>query len=189
MEKYISESVVARHFLALTEAQSMHIRDHASIARAEAALGAQGRSIVNVLVVKTAQELGFTDRQILSSDTTVQEPAIGYPHEPGILKGMAERVARALKKLTAGGVKLAHEGIEKAKEIYRGVKEHHLFAKTKGEKKQLLEQIVKKSTEMIEMTKEVIQQVSARCGRVKQGTTAKLKRVVEVSTQLIPQIR
>jgi len=34
----------------------------------------------------------------LSSDTTVQEPQIGYPHEAGILRGIAQRVYRAAMK-------------------------------------------------------------------------------------------
>jgi len=107
MEKYISESVVARRFPCLTELPMMHIRDHARFARAEAGLGAEGKAEVNALIIKTAQALGFSGREILSSDTTVQEPLIGYPNEPGILNGWAEQIERSLKKLKTGGVKLA----------------------------------------------------------------------------------
>ena len=189
MEDYISESVVARRFLDLQDEELKPIRDHSSMARAEAALGAQGKEAVNALVIKTAQQLNFTDGQTLSSDTTVQEPAIGYPNEPGILKGMAERIERALKKLKAGGVKAAKEGIEQTKQLYRSVKHHHLFAKTKEEKQKILNEIVKQSEELIERTKAVLEQVSERCGRVKQGAAATLKRMVEVSTTLIPQIK
>jgi hypothetical protein len=189
MEKYVSESVVARRFLDLTEEQMMHVRDHSSIARAEAALGAEGKAEVNALIIGEAQELGFTSGRILSSDTTVQEPAIGYPNEPGILKGLAERIERALKKLKQRGVKLAQAGIEKAKEIYARVKEHHLFGTTKEEKQNTLTHIVKQSETLIEMVKQVINQVSTRCGRLKQQAAAKLQQMVEVARQLIPQIR
>ena len=164
MEDYISESVVARRFLDLKDGELKQIRDHSSIARAEAALGAEGKAAVNALVIKTAEKLQFTDGQTLSSDTTVQEPAIGYPNEPGILKGWAERIERALQKLRAGGVKVAKEGIEQAKEVYRSVKQHHLFAKTKAEKKKILDEIVKQSAELHETTQVVIEQVSARWG-------------------------
>jgi hypothetical protein len=85
MEDYLSESVVARRFLALKDPEGRQIRDHSSIARAEAALGAEGKAAVNALVIRTAAQLRFTDGQTLSADTTVQEPAIGYPNEPGIL--------------------------------------------------------------------------------------------------------
>jgi hypothetical protein len=189
MEKYSSESVVARRFLDLTEQQLMHVRDHSAIARAEAALGAEGKAAVNALIISTAQELGFAKSEILSADTTVQEPVIGYPNEPGILRGMAERIERNLKKLTAGGVKLAQAGIEKAKEIYKSVKQHHLFATTKEERKKLLEHLVKQSAALISTTKGVIQQVSPRCGQCKQKAAAKLQRMVEVSQQLLPQIK
>jgi hypothetical protein len=188
MEKHLSESVVARAFLGLTEEQMMHIRDHASIARAEAALGAEGKAEVNALIIKTAEDLGFSGREIISSDTTVQEPAIGYPNEPGILKGWAERIERVMKKLKAGGVKLAQEGIEKAREIYKSVKQHHLFAEGQEEKKKILEEIVKQSRKLARVGEEVIKQVSDRCGPVKQVARARLKRMMEVARTLIPQI-
>jgi hypothetical protein len=189
MEDYLSESVVARRFLALQDAELQPIRDHSSIARAEAALGAAGKGAVTALIIKTAEQLKFTNGETLSSDTTVQEPAIGYPNEPGILKGMAARIERALQKLRAGGVKAAKAGIAQAQQIYRSVKEHHLFAKTKEEKTKRLAAIVAQSEVLIALTQEVIQHVSERCGRVKQSAAAKLNRMVEVSSTLIPQIK
>lgn len=189
MEEYLSESVVARRFLALPDAELKSIRDHSSIARAEAALGAEGKAAVNALVLKTAERLKFTDGETLSADTTVQEPAIGYPNEPGILKGWTERIARALQKLRARGVKAARAGIAQAREIYKSVKHHHLFAKTKEEKQQILEQIVKQSEELAKTVQEVSKQVSKRCGRVKQSAAARLRQMGEVAWALLPQIK
>lgn len=188
-EKHLSESVVARCFLDLTAQQMMHVRDHSSIARAEADLGAEGKKEVNALVIQAAQEAGFTNDELLSSDTTVQEPLIGYPNEPGILKGLAARIARALVKLKRRGVKRAPEGIAQTKEIYQSVKEHHLFAKTKAEKQKILARLVKQSEQLISTTQEVIKQVGPRCGPVKQSAVAKLKHMVEVARELIPQIK
>lgn len=190
MEKQISESVVARRFLDLTEQKMMHIRDHSSISRAEEALGAEGKAEVNALIIKAARELGFTSGKILSSDTTVQEPLIGYPGEPGILKGWTQRIERALKKLKAGGVRAAAQcGIEKVKEIYQSVKEHQLFAKTKEERKKIIEKLVEQSEGLREKIEEVIKQVSERCGRIKLSAKSKLKKMAEVARQLIPQIK
>jgi len=190
MEEYLSESVVARRFLELKVEQVQQIRDHSSIARAEAALGAEGKAAVNALVIKTAQQLQFTDGQTLSADTTVQEPAIGYPNEPGILKGLAERIARALKKLRAGGVKAAaREGIAQAQAVYRSVKHHHLFAQTQEEKKKILAEIVQQSEELIARTQAVVAHVSARCGHGKQRAAATLRRMVAVAHTLLPQIK
>lgn len=189
MEEYISESVVARRFLDLQEPEVKQIRDHASIARAEAALGAAGKAAVNAVLLHTAVQREFTHGQTLSSDTTVQEPAIGYPNEPGILKGWAERIARALQKLKARGVQAAQAGIAQAQEVYRRVKQHHLFAKTQAEKQQILADLVTQSAALHETAQAVIAQVSARCGHVKQRAVATLRRLVAVSHTLLPQIR
>lgn len=189
MEEYISESVVARRFLELPDGALAQVRDHSAIARAEAALGAEGKAAVNGLVLKTAEQLRFTDRATLSADTTVQEPAMGYPNEPGILKGWAERLERALKKLKARGVKGASAGIAQAREMYRRVKHHHLFAKTNAEKQQVLAELVAQSEALSELAQAVSQQVSQRCGRVKQGAAAQLKHLIAVARTLLPQIQ
>lgn len=189
MEEYLSESVLARRFLDLQVARLQQIRDHSSIARAEAALGAAGKAAVNALVITTAQEVGFAGTELLSSDTTVQEPAIGYPNEPGILKGWAERIERALQRLRARGVQAAREGIAQAREIYHSVKHHHLFATTTAEKQRILQQLVKKSTELAKTVEAVSKQVSARCGRVKQNAKAKLLQLGAVARILLPQIK
>lgn len=189
MEKYISESVVARRFLDLTSQPGMWVRHHSNIARAEAALGAEGKAEVNALIIKTACELGFTNREILSSDTTVQEPAIGYPNEPTILKGWAERIERSMKKLKKRGVKIAVEAIEKARQIYKSVKQYHLFSRTREEKKKVLKKIVEQSEELKALAKEVISQVSHRCGEIKQKVAGRLKRMVEVAEVLVVQIK
>ncbi len=189
MEKYLSESVVARRFLDLTETTQMHVRDHSNIARAEAALGAAGKAAVNALLLHKAKALNFTSGAVLSSDTTVQEPALGYPNEPGILKGWAERLARSFKKLQARGVAGARAGLEKTKEIFRQVKQHHLWAKTKAEKKEWLTQLVATSEALLKQTQAVLQQVSTRCGQAKQKAVAKLQDMVAVGRRLLPQIK
>lgn len=189
MEEYLTESVVARRFLDLEIVELRQIRDHSNIARAEAALGAAGKAEINALLIRTAEGLGLTDGRTLSADTTVQEPAIGYPNEPGILKGLAQRVERAMKKLKKRGLKAASSGMEMAEEIYQEVKKHHLFAATKEEKQKTLRRIVKKTEELIKITKEFIAQVGKRSGRVKLQAVEMLKRMVDVSRQLLPQVK
>ena len=188
-EEYVGESVLARRFCGLSQRRELHIRDHASIARAIQALGSEGIAEVNQLVLGKARELGLTSGEILSSDTTVQEPKIGYPHEPGILKGLAERCERALKKLKRRGMKSASEGIETAREIYRKVKHHHLFAKTTEERREILRQIVEQAEKLMKQSEEVISQVGERATGVKQSARAKLKEMSEVARQLLPQIK
>lgn len=130
MEAYLAENVVARVFISKQDDPTPQIRDHSNIARAHAALGAEGVEEVNRLIVKEAVRLGFGDPSVLSADTTAQELPIGYPNEPGILGGIAQRCLRALERLKKKGIQGVESAIEQAKTILRSVKEHHLFAKS-----------------------------------------------------------
>jgi hypothetical protein len=105
------------------------------------------------------------------------------------LKGLAERIARALQKLRTGGVQAAKAGSEQAQAVYRSVKHPQRFAKTKAEKQKLLAATVQQSEELIARTQAELQQGSARCGRVKQRAAATLRRMVAVARTLLPQIK
>lgn len=99
MEAYLAENVVARVFIGRQDAPQPQMRDHSNIARAYTALGTDGMEEINTLILQVARDGGCADVSILSSDTTAQELPIGYPNEPGILRGLAQRCGRALKKL------------------------------------------------------------------------------------------
>ena len=113
------------------------IRDHANIARVYAALSQEGLDELNTLMLHEATRHGFADAGILSSDTTMQELPIGYPNEPGILRGIAQRCLRALEKLGKQGVQGVERAVEQAQHVLRSVKEPHLFAKGKAVKQQV----------------------------------------------------
>src|SRR2546426_2142393 len=104
MEAYLAENAVARVFIGRQNDPRPQIRDHANIARAYAALGKDGVDEINALMLHVAKALGFADASSLSSDTTAQELPIGYPNEPGILRGGAQRCGRALAKRKTRGV-------------------------------------------------------------------------------------
>ena len=104
MEAYVAENVVARLFIGRQHDTKAQIRDHSNIARAYAALGQAGLDEVNHLVIKEAHGFGFVDAGVLSADTTAQELPIGYPNEPGILRGLAQRCGRALTQLVKRGI-------------------------------------------------------------------------------------
>lgn len=188
MEEYSAENVVARVFLDLAENPLPHLRDHSNIARAQAALGTVGWQQINHLVVTEAVRLGFGQPQLLSSDTTVQEPQIGYPHEAGILRGIAQRVYRAAGKLKTHGCQHAQAAIEKAKEVFGRVKDYHLFAKTKHAKDQALKKILRHSKQLITRSRQVIKPVGRVSAKAAQAAGAKLQQMGEVSGVLIPQI-
>jgi hypothetical protein len=188
MERYLAYNAAARVFIGWTDKIAPWVKDHSNIARAVSALGVEGWREIDELIVKQAVELGFGDPRVLSSDTTVQEPQIGYPNEPGILRGVAQRVYRALKKMGRRGVEGVEAGIEQAKEIFRLVKHHHLFAKSAEEKQALLQQLVERSSELMAECRQIVTRVGQASQRVVKSGIEKLKQMVEVCAILLPQI-
>ena len=155
MEHYLEENVVARLFLGIEGQLSARVRDHSNIARAQAALGRAGWQEVNELIVGEATRLGFGPVEMVSSDPTVQEPAIGYPNEAGIRRGVAQRVYRRLVKVKEKGLEAVEVGKEKAKELFKTGKEYHLLARTPEQKDHLLHQLVAQTQEWIGHSQEV----------------------------------
>jgi hypothetical protein len=188
MEKDLEENAVSRLFVGSENQLSPHVKDHSNIARAQAYLGVEGWQEVNERIVGEATRLGFGSMEVLSSDTTVQEPAIGYPNEAGILRGLAQRVYRSLVKVKEQGVGAVSKGREKAKEIFKTVKEYHLFAKGQEKKDELLSQLVEQTKELMTHSQKVIKQVGGSALRVTQSAVVKLEQMVKVSAQLLPQI-
>ena len=187
MEAYLAENAVARVFIGQQVQLQAQLRDHASIARALAALGAQGVEEVNKLILVQATQLGFADESVLSGDTTCQELPIGYPHEAGIIKGITQRCARALVRLKKQGVATADAATLQVREVMRSVRHYHLFAKGKEEKDQLLRQMLQTSERLMEQTSTVVAQLGERGERVVKAAVAKLNTMKQVTETLLPQ--
>ena len=188
MEAYAAENVVARVFMGRQDAPSPQIRDHSNIARAYAALGKDGVDEVNGLMLHVAQDCGFADASILSADTTAQELPLGYPNEPGILRGWAQRCGRALTKLKTRAVLGVDTALAQVQTILRTVKEHHLFAKGKQEKRQVLTRLLTEVGQLVVQTRRLVQGLGARCDRVTHHAITTLTTMHEVAKRLIPQI-
>jgi len=188
MEAYVSENVVARVFIGRPDDPSPQIRDHSNIARAYVALGQDGIEAVNALMRHVAKDGGFADASLLSSDTTAQEWPIGYPNEPGILRGWAQRCGRALAKLTTRGVLGVDTALAQVQTILRSVKEHHLCAKDKQAKRQVLTRLLTEVGQLIVPTRPMVTRLGQRRDRVTQRTVATLVAMHEVAKRLIPQI-
>ena len=188
MEAYLAENAVARVFIGRQDNRRPQIRDHSNIARAYAALGREGVAEVNTLMLHVAKDLGFADVSILSSDTTAQELPIGYPNEPGILRGWAQRCGRALTKLKTRAVVGVDAALTQVQTILRSVKEHHLFAKGKQDKRQVLTRLLTEVGQLVVQTRRLVQGLGARRDRVTQHAMTTLKAMHEVAKGLIPQI-
>ena len=188
MEAYVSENVVARVFISRQDQVEAPIRDHANIARVYAALSQEGLEALNTLIVHEAKRHGFADATIVSSDTTMQELPIGYPNEPGILRGLAQRCLRALKQLGKQGVGGIEGAVEQAEQVLRSVKEHHLFAKGKEAKEQVLGRIMAQTEALLNGTDGLVRRLGRPAEVIKRGALSTLRRMKEVATQLLPQI-
>ncbi|MGH9914276.1 MAG: hypothetical protein ACRD63_03195 [Pyrinomonadaceae bacterium] len=188
MERYLAYNAAARVFIGWTKESAPWVRDHSNIARAVSAVGVEGWREIDELIVQQAVEFGFGDPSVLSSDTTVQEPQIGYPNEPGILRGVGQRVYRALKKMGRRGVEGVEAGLEQSKEIFRLVKHHHLFAKGAEEKQEVLQQLVEKTVELKEECRQIVARVGKASHRVVRSGIEKLKQMGVFCATLLPQI-
>jgi len=188
MEAYLAENVVARVFIGRQGDPRPQIRDHSNIARAYTALGKDGVDEINALILHVARDLGFADISILSSDTTAQELPIGYPNEPGILGGLAQRCGRALVKLKTRAVLGVEAALTQVQTILRTVKEHHPFAKSRAAKRQVLTRLLTEVGQLVVQTRPIVTRLGQSRDRVTQRATATLGAMHEVAKRLIPQI-
>ncbi|HZC01542.1 MAG TPA: hypothetical protein VE844_09320 [Gammaproteobacteria bacterium] len=188
MEAYVAENVVARVFIGRQREVKAQIRDHSNIARAYAALGKAGIDEVNRLVVQEAHRFGFVDEGSLSADTTAQELPIGYPNEPGILRGLAQRCGRALTQLQKRGVQRLGGALRQVQTILRSVKEHHLFTSGKADKRQVLSRIMREVGDLMVQTRPLVERLATRSERVIQRARSRLMAMHEVIKPLIGQI-
>jgi hypothetical protein len=188
METYLAENVVARVFIGRHRDIHAQIRDHSNIAWAYAALSQAGIDEVTRLVIQTAHRFGFVDEGVMSSDPTAQELAIGYPNEPGILRGLAQRCGRALTQLKKRGVQGLHAALEQSETILRSVKEHHLFTKGKTEKCQVLTRILTEVGELMVQTRPLVERLGTSLDRVIQSARSRLMAMHEVIKPLMGQI-
>ncbi len=187
-EECISENAPARIFISRHTTPEPQVRDCSNIARAYAALGAEGIEEVNRLVLNLAVNYGFGDSEKLSGDTTAQELPIGYPNEPGILKGLAQRCVRAAANLKKKGMEKADCIIEKAAQVIRSAKEYHPFAKEKEEKQSILTRMIKETETLLKETVSAVKNIKEVPCRVIKNAKEKLVVMKEVGEQLIPQI-
>ena len=188
MEAYLAENAVARVFIGHSHEATAQIRDHSNIARAYAALGKEGINEVNTLVVKEAHRFGFVDEGVLSADTTAQELAMGYPNEPGILRGLAQRCGRALTRLKQRGVQGLEGALDQVQTILRSVKEPHLCTPGKAEKREVWTRILREVGELMVQTRPLVEGGATNADRVMQGARARLAAMHEVIKPLMGQI-
>jgi hypothetical protein len=140
------------------------------------------------LSIREAHRFGFVDEGSLSADTTAQELPMGYPNEPGILRGLAQRCGRALTQLTKRGVQGLDCALEQVQTILRSVKEHHLFATCKTDKRQVLTRILREVGDLMVQTRPLVERLHTQSDRVIQNACSRLVAMHEVIKPLMGQI-
>jgi hypothetical protein len=188
MEADLAENVVARVFIGRHHDIKAQIRDHSNIARAYSALGKAAIEEVTPLVIQQAHRFGFVDEGVMSSDTTAQELPIGYPNEPGILRGLAQRCGRALIQLQKRGIQGLKAPLEQVETILRSVKEQHLFTKAREEKRTVLTRILTEVGDLMVQTRPLIARLEASSDRVIQSARSRLLAMHGVIKVLMGQI-
>jgi hypothetical protein len=154
-ETYMAENAVGRLFVGVENCAQIQVRDHSTLGRVKAGLGAAGIAAVNALIVRQAASLGFANPEVLSADTTAQELSIGYPHEAGILRGLAARCLRAVKRLRGQRKRKLGKVYEAATGLLKKAKEYHLFAKTTECKTKVIESMVRQARQLLTASRDV----------------------------------
>jgi len=188
MEAYLAEHVVVRVFIGRQDDPRPQMRDHANIARAYAALGKDGVEESNTLILHVARVCGFADVSILSSETTAQELPIGYPNEPGIVRGLAQRCGRAVGQRKSRAVVGVETALAQVQTLLRTVTEHHLFAKSRTAKRHVLTRLLTEVGQLVVQTRLLVTGLGARRDRVTHNALPTLSAMHEVAKRLIPQI-
>jgi IS5 family transposase len=188
MEDNLTENAVTRMFIEYEDYPEPQIRDHSNIARAEESLGKEALQEINDVILRLAQKMGYADISSLSADTTVQEAAIGYPNEPGILRGVAQRCLRVFNKLKKKGIQVGENVINQARLIIDSAKNYHLFAKGNEEKEGLLSNMLEQVRSLQDQTFETIRSIKDAKNRTIVSAKNKLLEMQEVTSILVPQI-
>jgi hypothetical protein len=184
----VAENAVARVFMGRQADLRPQRRDHANIARAYGALGKDGVEEINALILHVAREYGFADVSLLSSETTAQALPIGYPNEPGIVRGLAQRWGRALAKRKTRAVVGVEPALAQGQTILRTVTEHPLFAKSTQAKRQVWTRLLTEVGTLVVPTRLLVQGLGARRDRVTHHAITTLTTMHAVAKRLIPQI-
>ena len=139
-------------------------------------------------MVKEAQRFGFVDEGRLSAATTAQEFPMGSPNEPGIWRGVAQRVGRALVPLKQRGVLGLEAALDQVQTVLRAVKEHPLLTRDTADKRQGLVRILREVGAWMGQTRPLIKRLESSADQVMQSARLRLMAMQEVIKPLMGQM-
>ncbi|PON09873.1 hypothetical protein C2W62_53115, partial [Candidatus Entotheonella serta] len=80
-------------------------------------------------------------------------------NEPGILRGLAQRCGRALKRLKERGMQGVEGALEQVETILRSVKDHHLFTKGRQDKREVLTRLLTEVGDLMVQTRALVDEI------------------------------
>ena len=101
---------------------------------------------------------------------------------------MAQRCGRALAQLKKSGVYGVDMALAQVETILRSVKAHHLFAKGKADKRQVLTRLLTEVGQLMVQTRLLVKCLGERQERVIHHAITTLTTMHEVARRLVPQI-
>lgn len=159
--------------------------DHITIFEFTQMLGANGMNEVNSNVLKSAKNAGILDPSHLMSDTTAQEAKIPYPNEVGLMSKYVGIVKKAAGKAGKFFSKV-REKIKKVEKKVKGlVRNSHLFAKTKEQKRKVGKKLYHVSQEIHRELVKAIENEASLSGKSQQ----ELAQLTSIMKTLFPQIK
>ena len=181
-EDLITNYAPARYLCGLMESD-MTI-DHVTIFDFTKMIGQDGIEEINKKVLGIAKDYDLIDTKEMMSDTTAQEAMIPYPNEVGLMNRFMDLVKKSVGKLGGKFNSIKNE-VEKTWEKVKGlVRNSHLFAKTKEEKRK----VTKKLYHVIEDIQSKIQSLLSQGSKLTSKAGRELTELVNVMNTLLPQM-
>lgn len=164
--------------------QSQDTIDHTNIEVFRNQLGKEGVESLNRLIVSAAQEAGFTDGSLCSSDTTVQEAPICYPTEVGHMKKIAEKLTGIGLRIRKGLSQKLGALAAKTQRIFTQIR---LF--TRGSTEQAITQKKKLGRELQKTVAKMERLVRQEIGKLGENTAKQYQDALEFYRKMLSQIR
>jgi len=159
--------------------------DHITIFEFTQMMGAEGMSIFNKEFLLHAQSLGILNPSTLMADTTAQEAMIPYPNEVGLMKRFTDLACGALRKVGGKFSTIKSKAREIASRVKGLVRNSHLFAKSKEQKRKVGKKIYHTVKELQGLLRSVLSQGERR---LHGKASVEIERLSKLMDVLLPQI-
>lgn len=157
----------------------------------EVLMGADGISELTADLLILARDFGFTDGEVLCSDTTAQEASIPYPTEVGLMHSFGKTIQSVLNTVQVGSREVRKQAGFILGDIFKKVRGYRLFAKTPEKKQEVTQSLLKLTKELHTFGKGIETELKAMGQKLKGQGLRGLKRLeplLETVSKLIPQI-